>query len=146
MILMKPYKLAHIPHSADIVMVFDASVGFKGANNDAAGAWNASVVADGLDNKGYQTKTYFAQYYRSPMSAGTPINVQSGGGTAAWTSTSWNTDSNPNVGNIRFRHAGNKQANVLMGDGHVQAFNYKPTLPTPTTDLLEGNLNVPLQQ
>jgi prepilin-type N-terminal cleavage/methylation domain-containing protein/prepilin-type processing-associated H-X9-DG protein len=143
MILMKPYKLAHIPHSADIAMVFDASVGFKGANIGVAGAWNASVVADGLDKKGYQTKTYFAQYYRPPISAGTPINMQSGGGTAAWTATSWNTDSDPNVGNIRFRHASNKQANVLMGDGHVQAFTYNPV--TYATDLLEGNLNVPPQ-
>ena len=52
-----------------------------------------------------------------------------------------NKDSPGNPGNIRFRHMGNRKANCLMMDGHVQAFDYNKT--TQTTELLRKNVSVP---
>jgi prepilin-type N-terminal cleavage/methylation domain-containing protein/prepilin-type processing-associated H-X9-DG protein len=135
-----PYKIARIKNSSDIIMIFDATVTFSSALN-VYGSWAATVVADGLDNHGYMSRTFFSQHYTTTINAGTPINIQSGGGAKPWTATSWNTDSDPNLGNIRFRHAGNKQANALMVDGHVQTFTYNPL--THSSDILESNLNVP---
>jgi prepilin-type processing-associated H-X9-DG protein len=51
-----------------------------------------------------------------------------------------NSGSVGGTGNIRFRHIGNTQCNVLMCDGHVQVFNYNAR--TDTTDMLRKNINV----
>jgi prepilin-type N-terminal cleavage/methylation domain-containing protein/prepilin-type processing-associated H-X9-DG protein len=131
-----PCKLARIRHSSDMVAIFDASLA------NSVGSWNAHVVANGLDNNGVNARTFMTDNYSlaPTLNAGTPIDVKSGGGTQAWGPAYYNTDSEQNLANIRFRHSGNKKANALMTDGHVQSFNYNPT--SHQSDILEGNINV----
>jgi prepilin-type N-terminal cleavage/methylation domain-containing protein/prepilin-type processing-associated H-X9-DG protein len=145
----QPYKLAHIKRSTEIALIFDASVKSRG------GVWNASADADGLDNGGlynspkpntYMTDQYGVANNTPPQNASQPISMFSGNGNAApYTITTlplqdYNSDKDDNWATIRFRHASNTQANVLMADGHVQTFNYNPH--NQTTDMLKGNINV----
>ena len=138
---MTPYKIAHIKRSADVALLFDASVAYS-ATSGVAGSWNAHVVTNGLDNGGLNNPPYMTDNYAlaPTKNGGMPINTASGGGVGAFTAAFYNTDSNPNLANIRFRHADNKKANALMCDGHVQVFTYNPA--THQTDMLERNINV----
>jgi prepilin-type processing-associated H-X9-DG protein len=134
-----PYKLAHIKRPTEMVVIFDASLG------NSVGSWNAHVVANGLDNGGIGHAPYMTDNYTVPgtpatTNAGNPINTASGGGVPTFSAPFYNTDSDQNIANIRFRHGSNKQTNCLMLDGHVQAFTYQPS--THVTDLLEKNINV----
>jgi prepilin-type processing-associated H-X9-DG protein/prepilin-type N-terminal cleavage/methylation domain-containing protein len=147
----QPYKLVWIKHSADIAMIFDASVTSRG------GLWNASADAYALDYAGnyqfgsYPTTFMTDQYglsYNSPPSKfpNQPINPCPGYESTGYTNTTtpasvFNADVDANWGNIRWRHGGNIKANVLMADGHVQVFNYNAKYQS--TDMLEENINVP---
>ena len=133
---LRPYKLARIRRTTEIALVFDASLA------NSVGSWNAHVVANGLDNNGINSKTFMTDNYSlaPTVNAGTPIDLKSGGGTQAWAPLYYNTDSEANLANIRFRHSSNKKASVLMADGHVQLFTYNSS--THQSDMLEGNLNV----
>ena len=133
---LRPYKLAHIQRIPEMAFIFDASLA------NSVGSWNAHVTANGLDNGGLGRRTYMTDNYSlSPnVNGGTPVDVTSGGGTKAWGPAYYNTDSEQNLANIRFRHGSDKKANVLMGDGHVQIFSYNPS--NHSTDLLLKNINV----
>jgi prepilin-type N-terminal cleavage/methylation domain-containing protein/prepilin-type processing-associated H-X9-DG protein len=134
---LRPYKLSRVNHSANIVAVFDASL-------RPQSGWNASADADGLDNGGLYSAPYMTDAYYLPgvtINAGQPINLKSGNQQVAFTAPAdYNQDDAANWANIRFRHAGNTQANALMLDGHVQTFTYNKT--SQSTDLLRGNINV----
>jgi prepilin-type processing-associated H-X9-DG protein/prepilin-type N-terminal cleavage/methylation domain-containing protein len=135
-IYLRPYKLAHVNHSANIAVIFDSSL-------RPQSGWNASADADGLDDGGLYTQTYMSDAYSVSgvtTNAGQPINLLSGNQTVVPTTADINQDDLANWANIRFRHSGNTQANVLMLDGHVQTFTYNKT--TQSTDLLRGNINV----
>jgi prepilin-type N-terminal cleavage/methylation domain-containing protein/prepilin-type processing-associated H-X9-DG protein len=144
-----PYKLAHIKRSTDIAIIFDASVWNQGGSQN--GVWTTSGDADGLDDGSlYDTQnpaTYLTDQYNLPQdtpqkNSNMPISLISGNGNNGATPPNpyFNTDTQQNLGTIRFRHSGNTQANALMADGHVQVFNYDPH--KQTTDMLEGNVNV----
>jgi len=149
-----PYRLAHIQQPADIGLIFCASVDFNGANNGAQGEFNDSTVCDGLDN-GYLygtgqdgttgtwlTNVYWGlSNYTPVINPGQPISMVSGNGNNKTSNPIYfNTDTESNLGTVRFRHNNNTAANVLMADGHVQQFNYNPH--TYQTDLLRKNINV----
>jgi len=135
---LRPYKLAHIKRSSDIAMIFDGSGYVNGGN------WlGAYTTAAGMDNFGIQSKTFMTDWYSIAgirESAATPIDTTGGFGLQPFTPADYNADTQANVQNIRFRHAGNTQANALMADGHVQSFSYNPR--SHTTNMLEGNINV----
>lgn len=139
------YKLAQIKRSTEIVLVMDAAVS-PGQGNDVL----ASSCAFALDDNGYQQNTYMTDVYPSTVSfnQGSPINLYPGKEQAAKPSDI-NTDDMNNYGNIRFRHSGNKQANCLMADGHVQTFTVSNNLLLTdsagryvASDLLEKNIGV----
>jgi prepilin-type processing-associated H-X9-DG protein/prepilin-type N-terminal cleavage/methylation domain-containing protein len=135
-VFLRPYKLAHVNHSANIGVIFDASL-------RPQSGWNASADADGLDDGGLYTQTYMTDAYSLSgvtTNAGQPINLLSGNQQVTPTTADINQDDQANWANVRFRHSGNTQANVLMLDGHVQTFTYNKV--TQSTDLLRGNINV----
>jgi prepilin-type N-terminal cleavage/methylation domain-containing protein/prepilin-type processing-associated H-X9-DG protein len=146
-----PYKLAQVKRSTDIAVIFDGSVQSRN------GVWNTSADAYALDYGGiyqigsypttwmtdsYGISTNTGMFVKNP---GLPISTCPGYESDGYDSTNtpltvYNSDTPQNWGNIRFRHAGNTQANALMMDGHVQAFNYNPH--NQQTDMLESNINV----
>jgi prepilin-type processing-associated H-X9-DG protein len=140
---LRPYKLAHIFHCANIALIFDASVTPDIGWDAYADAYNLDSCSDGL---GYVSQTCMTDQYSvyPKNNAGQPINLiplrPSSIGSGLGTVADVNTDTTNNSGNIRFRHSGDTQANVLMADGHVQIFYYNKT--THSTDLLRGNINV----
>jgi prepilin-type processing-associated H-X9-DG protein len=131
---LKPYKMAHIQHSAEKAVIFDASV----SNPSTAGQWIAFAVAFALDNDRREKKPYLTDAYSMDptINGGQSVDMTPWGPDK----TAYNLDSNNNSGNIRFRHNNNKQSNVLMLDGHVQVFNYNKN--SKTTDLLRSNIYV----
>jgi prepilin-type processing-associated H-X9-DG protein/prepilin-type N-terminal cleavage/methylation domain-containing protein len=143
-----PYKFAHIKRSSDICLVFDAAL------VNGSGGWNVPntvPVGLGLDAEriegGPNPNTRLTDDYgysgnsgAGSINAGQPIDVQPGDGPAYDPYANTDTGANSSMGNIRFRHMGDTQCNVLMVDGHVQVFNY--TARTKQTDLLRGNINV----
>jgi prepilin-type processing-associated H-X9-DG protein len=137
LVSLKPYKLAKIKQSADVVGIFDGTV-----NNTDYGAWAVGFALDtvagspGKDRKPYLTTNYALD---PAINAGQPVSLLTAPGLGG-TAVDINTDSTKNPGNIRFRHNGNKVANGLMMDGHVQSFNYNKS--TQTSDLLRKNIYV----
>lgn len=149
---MTPYKIAHVKHADQIVAVFDAAVtADKKIDNGgetasvtgfpldfyALGGGGGGSFAMGRTNKNFLTDDYS---HSSGFGPGDPINTAAGDETPTFTAADYNKDNDGNWNNIRFRHGGNKQANCLFLDDHVQAFNYNPQ--THATDLLEQNINV----
>lgn len=133
---LSPYKLAHIKHSTDIMLIFDSSVWNEAGN----GFWTAHDVCNGLDNGSLNSLRAMTDNYTSALvQGGTPVSLASGNGTG-YAPKYFNTDTNQNLSNIRFRHAANKKANGLMCDGHVQAFTCNAL--TQTSDLLQRNISV----
>jgi prepilin-type processing-associated H-X9-DG protein/prepilin-type N-terminal cleavage/methylation domain-containing protein len=150
---LSPYKLAHIKRATDIALIFDAAVSsnFVTGVGGQGGTWNAPADAYPLDNsdifpsgRTYLTDAYSLYLNKSPaINQGTPVNLNCGtvnGNGAQMPIQDYNTDTPQNVGQIRFRHSGNRQANVLMVDGHVQTFNYNPQ--NQSTDMLDANVHV----
>jgi prepilin-type N-terminal cleavage/methylation domain-containing protein/prepilin-type processing-associated H-X9-DG protein len=156
------YRLSQIKRTAEMAILFDGSVYSRG------GVWNCSADAYALDDARSQgappTPTTFMtdQYSCSFNSSGTPpisptdpIYVGPADSGAS-TTADWNADSSANWGNVRFRHMGNKAANALMLDGHVETYHYTPepagitvnglTVYGVTTDFLRKNINVNLNQ
>jgi prepilin-type N-terminal cleavage/methylation domain-containing protein/prepilin-type processing-associated H-X9-DG protein len=134
---LSPYKIAQIKRSAEMGVIFDATVNTPSPT--ASGPWNAYAVAFALDKNRIGSAPYFVgNYSRTPaINSGQSIDLTPyGGGSAA----NINHDGGNNLGNIRFRHSGDKTANVLMLDGHVQTFTYKKS--AQTTDLLRKNVYV----
>ncbi|HUB25241.1 MAG TPA: prepilin-type N-terminal cleavage/methylation domain-containing protein [Tepidisphaeraceae bacterium] len=157
------YRLSHIQRSAEMLIIFDGSVENRG------GVWNCSSDAFALDGAreeglSWPGNTFMTDQYScatnsaAPISPSDPIYVgpADNGATPDTNPADWNTDSNNNWGNIRFRHMGNTEANGLMLDGHVVTFHYKVipggttvvgatgTTYGVTTDLLRKNINVNL--
>jgi prepilin-type N-terminal cleavage/methylation domain-containing protein/prepilin-type processing-associated H-X9-DG protein len=143
---LRPYKMTHIKHSSDIAVVYDAAV----CDKLGPGTQSAPVVGFALDDGAlYGTPsggingatTYLTNDYSgTTRNASESVDIQAGNESPTYAAADANADSYGNWGNIRFRHSGNKQANVLFLDDHVQAFTYNKS--TKRTDLLEGNINV----
>ena len=115
----KPYKVAQVQRSAEIMLIFDGSLWNGGGGT---GVWNANVTASQLD----QGRIYWSNHLvlNSPedtasyMGGANPMDTSTNAGIAA----NWNGDNQDNFNNIRFRHGHNNQANVLFVDGHVGTY------------------------
>jgi len=123
---LRPYTLSHIKRSAEIALIWDASIDNRG------GDWDASADTFALDNGRYYQPPYLTDNYAlnagyPAFNGSNPVDMTPGdGGNLAHTVTDFNADTPSNWGNIRFRHIGNTSANVLMVDGHVNGFPYNP--------------------
>jgi prepilin-type N-terminal cleavage/methylation domain-containing protein/prepilin-type processing-associated H-X9-DG protein len=140
-----PYKIAHIKRSAEICLIFDASL--INRPGDPSNTWTqndtipvlSNIDGGGKPNTGFQGPTKLTDNYTGvTYTASDPIDMTT---SAVFNpSASINHDATSNVNNIRFRHIKNTVANVLMVDGHVQSFHFNPL--TNKTDLLHKNINV----
>jgi prepilin-type N-terminal cleavage/methylation domain-containing protein/prepilin-type processing-associated H-X9-DG protein len=132
-------KLARIKRSTEIAVIFDGSV----ANDTGQGTWTAHVVANALDKAQYfNRRPYLTDDYSvvtTGLNASTPIDL-AGEANIFKAPEDYNKDSPGNLGNIRFRHKKDTQANALMLDGHVTSFTYNPV--SRTTDMRQGNICV----
>jgi len=132
-----PYKLSKIKRAAEVGILFDATI-------TATGNYQAHATVDQLDKFCvYTRKPYLTDNYSiAPGVDGSqPVDMTPNSGQKK----DINTDSDSNAGNVRFRHISNTQANVLMADGHVQAYRIdmrKSATPTAMTDLLRKNVYV----
>jgi prepilin-type processing-associated H-X9-DG protein len=135
---LRPYRLAHIRRSQEILMVADGGVTTI-AGGGCSVAWNGGPVLIGLDSSSV-TRAYGAfntcltdNYGTTGYNAGQAPNL--------------NNVDNPqfNIADVRFRHQNGKLMNALMADGHVAQFQIKPSTSAfskVTTDLTRGNINV----
>lgn len=114
-----PYKLSQIKRSSDIMMIFDGTLDLSPSGNSGA-----QVNALNLDNNRIKSlnapKTYLLTYMAPGEDLTKPID-------AGTNKDTFNAGSDPNltIGNIRFRHRKDSQANALFSDGHCGSFNYK---------------------
>ena len=140
---LKPYKLARIRMSSDIVLIFD------GTDSNITGGVSVGgsgfPVATGLDSYavlnpvggGYTKLTDAYGAAGVTATPADPVNIPT------------NID-NPPVGtgtNVRFRHMRNTIMNALMADGHVDQFTLKvrgnpQSYANYTTDFHRKNINV----
>jgi prepilin-type N-terminal cleavage/methylation domain-containing protein/prepilin-type processing-associated H-X9-DG protein len=134
-------RLAKIKRSSEIILIFDAAVASEGAN----GSYTAHVVGNGLDNSAYRAAMAMIDNYDNPLNPrhltpGTPISMMGDPGVFNKTASisDWNADTLGNLGNIRFRHNGNKRSNCLMADGHVTSYLYNDKLHT--SEIVESNV------
>lgn len=127
---LKPYKMSHIHRPAEIAGIFDGTV-----NNGDYGAWSVLFALDNRAVQGNQLP-FLVDQYPTTRNGGMPVDMKPNSGNTA----DINFDSAGNPGNIRFRHSGNKVANALMMDGHVQSFTINRD--TKITDLLLKNVCV----
>jgi prepilin-type processing-associated H-X9-DG protein len=137
------YKLGQIKRSAEMALIFDATMYAR------SGSWDATADTFALDGARLGNKN---SYMITDDYAIDVLPADAGGGSAPVDMTpnnglspdggpgDWNADTQNNWGNIRFRHLDNTSANVLMVDGHVQAFHYNPQ--THVVDLLRKNIGV----
>ena len=144
--LPQPYKVGRIRRAAEIAMVFDAPVHYQN------GVWTVREnvpVANHLDAGravfGYPSNnsTFLYDGY-----AGTTLLPND---SVEMTILNFqpnqfvNLDDLRNRQNIRFRHARDTVANVLMSDGHVESFTYNPRKSSndkTVTNFLRKNINV----
>jgi len=135
---LKGYKLARIKRSAEMAIIFDASV----ADPSASGQWISFAVAFALDKVGNANPPYLTDSYAlaPTLNASQPVDLTPKRKTGFGPPQDINTDGDNNLGNIRFRHVKDTIANVLMVDGHVETFRYNKG--KKTTDLLLKNVYV----
>jgi prepilin-type processing-associated H-X9-DG protein len=133
------YRLARIKRGAEMIAIFDATINNPSGGN---GQYVAFADAFALNKKGVTSTPYLTDQYPAGKTPATPLDLTpfSTSGISTPVANYINTDSDKNLGNIRFRHNGNTQANCLMLDGHVQAFNYNKS--TQTTDVVLNNVCV----
>ena len=134
---LEPYRLAKIKRSAEIALIFDATLEPK-----AQGGWGPVYnvpVANVLDAWRMYYDSYHVDHRWAAMNAynaaSFPVDLQPSSGDPAYV----NKDHANNRNNVRFRHQNNKVMNALMVDGHVQTFEMKGQYQS---DFLRGNINV----
>ncbi len=139
---LRPYKLSKVKRSAEIAMIFDATLFPTAVNGDLLYLpANRVPVANVLDSYRLYYSTFLTDDYSldnaSHMTLNNPVDLSPNGSAGA---VQWvNTDSPSNTGNIRFRHNGDKVANVLFADGHVSGVRF---LNQFRSELLRKNINV----
>lgn len=136
---LRPYHIAQVKRSTDIVLVFDGTQ--KSASGGVAGQWGADVTGDQLDQGRVYWSTHLTDNYSQDnnwwMTGDFPIDLSPG------TGSGYNQDYDGNWSNIRYRHNRNTQTNCLMVDGHVQIFTFKNAASnTNGGNLLRRNVNV----
>jgi prepilin-type N-terminal cleavage/methylation domain-containing protein/prepilin-type processing-associated H-X9-DG protein len=102
---LKPYKLAAIQHSSQIIMVFDAAQQF-------IELWGGAYpVGYDIDNEGLYQGPPTWNYLKTGS-----INM----GVSVTTSNQDTSAGQSNHADIRWRHGANNNANFLFADGHAQ--------------------------
>ena len=144
---LKPYKIGAIRDNAEKVLVFEGSLKQRVDNGTPVG-FSANATGERIDAYRIAYGTYlvnawdkFQQEGMDPIFTGPgysiDIGVYDGGGSPQPQFN--NTDTEENWGNIRYRHNGEKKANVLFVDGHAASTGF-----TSATDveLTRGNVYV----
>jgi prepilin-type processing-associated H-X9-DG protein/prepilin-type N-terminal cleavage/methylation domain-containing protein len=172
--LINCYKVAKLRRAAEIALIFDGSMGQDAATGKWL-IWNDSPIANHIGRGAFEcwfnkkTALVDGRYHLSPgmspddsidMTPQNPPNTgekpppntdyimdtsQAGQGSAGGGELLVGGKGNTNT--IRFRHLKDKQANVLMVDGHVESFTFNPRLPQDhpkVTDFKWKNLHVNL--
>jgi hypothetical protein len=122
---LKPYRLPKLKRSAEIGLVFEGVIDYS---TGASSGFFAQATANALNRDGLGRAPLFLtdQWQRAAggnPGPNTPIDLHRA--QDGWTAAKdLNKDSFSNRGNIRFRHAKDSQQNVLMADGHVEAFKF----------------------
>jgi len=132
---LRPYVLSHVQHSADIALIFDASL-----VSPAGGGWSvlSEPVALEVDDGRLNYDTFLTDQYNLATTSGFN-SAESIDLTPTTTGGTVNSDSSANPQNIRFRHLGNRSCNVLMADLHVETFTLNSD---GTTNLIRSDINV----
>lgn len=120
-----PYKLSTLPRT-DLAMVFDTNLTFV----STTGYWKCNgdvAVANLIDNGGaYGTNHLAAPDPSRPVP--NAVDMTNGQG---YTPNTDNTSTAIYMQNLRFRHLSDTKMNVVLNDGHVEAFTVnKGTLAT----------------
>ena len=138
-VTLQPYRIAKIKRSAEIALIFDASLEPKAQFGGAFGPANNVPVANVLDAWRMYYQSFHVEHTYPGMpnhqAKSFPVDLQASSGNAQFV----NTDSPNNQNNVRFRHQNNKVMNALMVDGHVESFEMKTQF---TSSFLRGHINV----
>lgn len=144
-VYLTPYKLSKIRRSAEVVLIMDGTQIKAFPPSPDPDLWGAFATSYKLDN---------AARYQGPGMGGRSYllfdwpgatngdSIDPGPNTDATTITGGLTGPD---GNIRWRHQGNKSANFLFVDGHVESRKLKKAsvgLVPGSCELLRGNINV----
>ena len=138
----KPYKLAAIRRSAEMILIFDATQ-FVGAA--ATANYNADKDGYNIDDnriKGGDPQTWLVTGYplANPADMSQPIDAGANTDCRYADRATALANGDPNTaGNFRFRHYGNRACNVLFVDGHAGSFNYGSR---STSEIKRSNINV----
>ncbi len=104
---LKPYKLASIQHSSQIILIFDGVQQF-------VELWGGAYpVGYDIDNEGLYTGSSTENYLKTG-----PINL----GASITTINQDTSSGGTNHAEIRWRHSANNMTNCLFVDGHAQSF------------------------
>jgi prepilin-type N-terminal cleavage/methylation domain-containing protein/prepilin-type processing-associated H-X9-DG protein len=116
-----PYKLSGIRRAAEIILYFDGTQDLS-----AGGVGNANSDGYNLDaNRFKATNPQTWLLTNSPSAAGVDMNASIDGGVNQDTpNNNQGGDSQLRIGNVRWRHLGNKSANAVFCDGHADSFFY----------------------
>jgi prepilin-type processing-associated H-X9-DG protein/prepilin-type N-terminal cleavage/methylation domain-containing protein len=151
---MRPYKLGHIQHGAEIALIFDGTIFYDAGAGGIWDSWLDTPIAEHIDHFRFPSGPFLLSSNMAangikgddsiditpqtnpavpPNSDDVGQNTTAGGG---------------NTMTMRFRHMKNTLANALMCDGHVESFRYNtlianknPADPHATT-FLRRNLYV----
>jgi len=148
------YPISKVRRSSEMALIWDCALVFSTAD----GVWHPDAewsISINVDGKAIQRADQSSLYFEKMPAGFSPDDSISlaanfaSGATAGITSdkNGWtNRDLGPfNVSNIRFRHINDTAVNVLMVDGHVEAFHYNKKRVADAkdvTDLKRRNLYV----
>ena len=109
--------------------------------NANADAYNldGNRIRSGAGNGDKDPQTFLLTFWNPAANMSAPINAGLNTDTLLDVNTQQAADNNLTIGNIRFRHLGNKQANCLFGDGHAAPFTYKSQY---SSDLQRRNVHL----
>ena len=140
----KPYPIAKVKRSSEIGLIWDCPLYF----DIVANIWHPrydGAVSGWIDAGGWWRAPFLLNEPASGYNPDDSIDMTPLNYTAVTGAPYTNKDVLANGLNIRFRHKKDTVANVLMVDGHVQAFTYNPRLPSNdrnVTDFKRRNLYV----
>jgi prepilin-type processing-associated H-X9-DG protein/prepilin-type N-terminal cleavage/methylation domain-containing protein len=144
-VYLTPYKIAKIRRSSEVVTVFDGTQIRTFAPSPDPNLWGAFATAYKLDNSArYQGPAAGGRSYLlfDWPGATNDQSIDPGPNTDASAITAGLTGPD---GNIRWRHMGNRSANFLFADGHVEPRKLKKAsvgAVAGSCDLTRGNINV----
>ena len=130
-----PYKIAQVDNSAEKIVFFDMAVNFSGTPQFDAYNIDHGRIRNFTGGNTDAALTYPASYLVEGYVPNMPNTSIDGG---------FNTDDTPGTfgiqnGNIRWRHRGDKNANVLFVDGHGESRAYNKR---SDTEIKRNNIHV----